>query len=47
MFQARYKIPVGYMIVTVYSVDFNHDAFLIADGDKFKWVPMSEFAPVF
>jgi hypothetical protein len=36
MFQARYNTSVGYMIVTVYAVDFNHDAFLIATGDKFK-----------
>lgn len=34
------------MICTVYAVDFDHDAFLIAKGDKFKWVPMDEFAPL-
>ena len=47
MFQARYNMDVGYAIVTVYAVDFNHDAFLIATGNKFKWVSMTEFTPIF
>lgn len=33
-------------IVTVYAVDFNHDAFLIGKDGKFKWVCMDEFVPL-
>jgi hypothetical protein len=32
--------------VTVYAVDFNHDAFLIGKDGKFKWVSMDEFVPI-
>lgn len=31
--------------VTVYCVDFNHDAFLVNWNGEFKWVPMDEFVP--
>lgn len=30
----------------VYSVDFNHDALLISDSGKFKWVPMKDCTPI-
>lgn len=43
MFEARLRTQLGYEIVTVYTVDFNHDAFLIARGKKFKWVSMENF----
>lgn len=46
MFEARLKTDIGYMIYTVYAVDFNHDAFLIAKGSRFKWVPMDKFIPL-
>lgn len=32
--------------VTVYAVDFNHDAFLIGKDGIFKWVCMDEFVPL-
>lgn len=32
--------------VTVYAVDFNHDAFLIGKNGKFKWVCMDKYAPL-
>lgn len=35
----------GWKIVTVYAVDFNHDAFLIDYRGEFKWMPMNEFVP--
>lgn len=31
--------------ITVYAVDFNHDAFLVAQNGKFKWVSMENFRP--
>lgn len=31
--------------VTVYAVDFNHDAFLVVKNGKFKWVSMENFRP--
>ena len=31
---------------TVYAVDFEHDAFLVAKDGKFKWIPMDEFVPL-
>lgn len=33
-------------IVTVYAVDFMHDAFLIVVNNKFKWVSMKDFYPL-
>lgn len=33
-------------MVTVYAVDFNHDAFLVAKKGKFAWVCMGDYAPV-
>ena len=34
------------LVVTVYAVDFNHDAMLIGLDDKFKWVQMDRLQPV-
>lgn len=36
----------GWQIVSVYAVDFTHDAFLIGYNGKFKWMPMDEFVPI-
>lgn len=36
----------GWITVTVYAVDFNHDAFLVAHNGEFKWMPMDEFVPI-
>lgn len=33
-------------VTTVYSVDFNHDAFLVVKNGAFKWRPMNEFRPI-
>lgn len=44
MFQAFYKETL--MILTVYAVDFNHDAFLVGFNGRFKWMQMDNFSPV-
>lgn len=33
-------------IVTVYAVDFNHDAFLIDCRGKFRWRSREDFDPI-
>ena len=43
MFKAY--IPSKCMVVTVLAVDFNHDAFLVAVNNHFKWMSMDEFTP--
>jgi hypothetical protein len=45
MFKAYYRED-GWKLVTVYAVDFNHDAFLINHRGEFKWKPMDNFCPV-
>jgi hypothetical protein len=44
MFTAILK--ARWLVVTVYAVDFNHDAMLIGLDDKFKWVQMDELQPI-
>lgn len=46
MFQVRLVVGLAYEIVTVYAVDFNHDAFLIGKENKFKWVCINECTPL-
>lgn len=47
MFKAYYRENIDQLwsLVTVYAVDFAHDAFLISWRDNFRWKPMSEFFP--
>lgn len=42
MFKVVYSPNYWGYICTVYAVDFNHDAFLIAMDGKFKWVNMEK-----
>lgn len=44
MFECIY-LPTS-EIVTVYSVDFIHDAFLIYINGEFKWRRMDKFTPL-
>ena len=32
--------------VTVYAVDFEHDAFLISYKGEFRWKPKTDFKPI-
>lgn len=43
MFQAYMKN--NRRVVTVYAVNFDHDAFLIGYNNRFRWVSMDNFEP--